>query len=57
MLLGLLASSFSADSPIETLEAAAFVGEEVLTSREARGFVGDGRGDAEDICSVSSCRG
>ncbi len=49
MLLGLLAPSFSIASPSEAFEAASFVGEEVLTSREARGLVGDGRGDADDM--------
>lgn len=53
MLLGLLTPSFSIASPIETFEAAAFVGDEVLTSREARGLVGEGRGDAEDM--VDDC--
>lgn len=49
MLLGLLTLSFAIVSPDEGFEAKVLVGEEVLMSREARGLVGEGRGDAEDI--------
>lgn len=49
MLFGFWSISFSIASPVEVLEDVAFVGEEVLTSRAARGLVGEGRGDADDI--------
>jgi len=49
MLFGFWSISFSTTSFIVGLEDVAFVGDEVLTSREARGLVGEGRGDVDDI--------